>query len=184
MQPIAAPVETIDSTIGSGAVAGSQVECAVLKGISLDHHHFFVRIAVVLIGAKGDVAVDARESFELVEITDNLFGLGADGLHSFGDHARTVIAERNPPQKRVTHVDLGASETVYEGSGALRKLAASAITDIAEIVWIDLCPVFGLFQQRLCLPRTECGLADDRHVPTHIAACVDDAREKAGIDAP
>ena len=51
MQPIASPVETIDSTIGSGAVAGSQVERAVLERIGLDHHDFVVRVAVVLIGA-------------------------------------------------------------------------------------------------------------------------------------
>src|ERR1700751_2600194 len=112
MQPIASPVETIDSTIGSRAVAGSQVERAVLKGISLDHHHFLVRIAVVLIGTKSDVAIDARESFELVEVADDLFGLGAYGLHGFGDHARTVVAERNPPKERVAHVDLGARQTV------------------------------------------------------------------------
>src|SRR4029077_6153011 len=134
MQPIASPVETIDSTIGSRAVAGSQVERAVFQGISLNHHHFLVRIAVVLIGAKGDVAVYTREFFELVEVADDLFGLGADGLHGFDDHARTVIAERNPPQERVAHVDLGALKTIHEGGGALRKLAASAITDIAEIV--------------------------------------------------
>src|ERR1700752_32520 len=130
MQPIAVPVETIDSTIGSRAVAGSQVERAVFQGISLNHHHFLIRIAIVLIGTKSDVAVDTREFFKLVEVADDVFGLGADGLHGFGDHARTVIAERNPPQERVAHVDLGALETVNKGGGAFGQLAASAITDI------------------------------------------------------
>src|ERR1700692_4929015 len=101
MQPIASPVETIDTTIGSSAVAGSQVESAVLERIGLDHHHFVVRVAVVLIGGKGDVAVDAWESLELVEIADDLLRLGADVPHGVGDHPWTVIAERDPPQERV-----------------------------------------------------------------------------------
>src|SRR3974377_1822844 len=130
MQPIAAPVETIDSTIGSRAVARSQVECAVFKRISLDHHHFLVRVAVVLIRAKSDVAIHTRESFELIEVADDLLGLGADHLHCLGNHPRTVISERNPPQERVAHVDLGALEAVYECGGTLGKLSASAITDI------------------------------------------------------
>src|SRR6516164_5824945 len=184
MQPIATPVETIDSTIGLRAVARSQVERAVLERICFDHHHFLVRIAVVLIGAKSDVAIDTRELFELIEVTDNLLWLGPDGLHGLGDHPRTVIAERDPPQQRVAHVDLGVLETVYEGGSALWKLFPRAITNIAEIVRVNLCPIFGLFQQRLCLPRTKRGLANDRDVPTHVAAGVDDAREKAGIDAP
>src|SRR5215471_14328686 len=136
------------------------------------------------IGAKGYVTVDARESLEFVEVADNLLWLGSDGLHGIGDHARTVIAERDPPQERVAHVDLGALQTVYEGSGALRKFSALAVTDVAEIVRINLRPVFRLLQQRFCLTRAKCGLADDRHVPTHIASRVDDPREKAGIDAP
>src|SRR6516225_1505724 len=123
MQPIATPVETIDSTIGSRAVARSQVECAVLQRIGFDHHHFLVRIAVVLIRAKSDVAVYTRESFELIEVADDLRGLGADGLHGLGNHPRTVIAERNPPQERVAHVGLGAFETVYESGGTLGKLS-------------------------------------------------------------
>src|SRR5215831_18538673 len=184
MQPIATPVETIDSTIGLRAVARSQVERAVLERICFDHHHFLVRIAVVLIGAKSDVAVDTREFFELIEVTDNLLWLGPDGLHGLGDHPRAVVAKRDPPQQRVTHVDLGTLQTVYEGSGALRKLPALAITDIAEIVWVNLRPVFGLLQQRFCLTGAKGGLADDRYIPTHVAARVDDAREKAGIHAP
>src|SRR5262249_56502029 len=140
-----------------------------------DSPRFLVRIAVVLIGAKSDVAIDTREFFELIEVTDNLLWLGPDGFHGLGDHPRTVIAERDPPQQRVGHVDLGVLETVYEGGGALRKLSPRAITNIAEIVRVNLCPIFGLFQQRLCLPRTERGLADDRHIPTHIAARVYDA---------
>src|SRR5262249_18768429 len=175
MQPIATPVETIDSTIGLRAVAGSQVERAVLERISFDHHHFLVRIAVVLIGAKSDVAINTREFFELIEVTDNLLWLGPHGLHYLGNHPRTVIAERDPPQQSVADVDFGVLQTVNEGGGALRKLSPCAITDIAEIVRVNLCPVFGLFQQRLCLPRTERGLADDRHIPTHIAARVYDA---------
>src|SRR3974377_1177771 len=170
MQPIATPVETIDSTIGSGAVARSQIECAVLKGVSLDHHHFLVRVAVVLIKTKSDVTINARGPFELIKVADDLFGLGADSLHSPGNHPRTVIAERDPPQERVAHVDLGALETIYESVSALGKLAARAITNIAEIVRIDLRPVFRLFPQCLGLTRAKCCLADDRHVPTHIAA--------------
>src|SRR5258708_4181935 len=96
MQPIASPVETIDSTIGSSAVAGSQIERAVLERIGLDHHHLAVRVAVVLIGSKGHVAVDAREFLELVEIADDLFRLGADALHRLGDHPGTVIAACDP----------------------------------------------------------------------------------------
>src|SRR5689334_9045599 len=176
MQPIATPVETIDSTIGLRAVAGSQVESAVLKRISFDHHHFFVRVTVVLIGGKSDVAIDARESFELIEVTDNLLWLGPDGLHGLGDHPRTVIAERYPPQECVAHVDLCALQTVYEGGGTLRKLSTLGITDVAEIVWVNLRPVFGFFEQRFRLARAKCGLADDRHIPTHIAARIDDAR--------
>src|SRR6516225_8169775 len=147
MQPIATPVETIDSTIGLRAVARSQVERAVLERICFDHHYFLVWIAVVLIGAKSDVAIDTREFLELIEITDNLLWLGPDLLHGFGDHPRPVIAERNPPQQRVAHVDLGVLQTVYKGGGALRKLSPGAITDIAEIVWVNLCPIFGLFKQ-------------------------------------
>src|SRR5215469_754836 len=184
MQPTATPVETIDSIIALRAVAGRQVERAVLDRISFDHHHFPVWIAVVLIGAKSDVAIDTREFFELIEVTDNLLWFGPDGLHGLGDHPRTVIAERDPPQQRIAHVDLGALQTVYEGGSSLRKLPARAITDIAEIVRINLCPVFGLFQQRLCLPRTKRRLANDRHIPSHIAARVDDAGKKTRIDAP
>src|SRR5215469_10403337 len=184
MQPIATPVDTIDSTIGLRAVAGSEVESAVFERISFDHHYFLIRIAVVLIGAKSDVAIDTREFFELIEVADNLLWLGSDGLHGLGDHPRTVIAERDPPQQRVAHVDLGALQTVYEVASALRKLPPPAIADIAEIVRINLCPVFGLFQQRLCLARTKRGLANDRHIPTHVAARVNDARKKARIDAP
>src|SRR5215467_1080182 len=138
MQPIANPVETIDSTIGLRAVAGSQVESAVLERISFDHHHFLVRITVVLIRAKSDVAVDPRESFELIEVTDNLLRFGTDGLHGLGDHARTVVAKRDPPQQRIAHVDLGALQTVYEGEGALGKLSPRTITDVAEIVRVNL----------------------------------------------
>src|SRR5262249_8245829 len=151
MQPIATPVETIDSTIGLRAVAGSQVKSAVLERISLDHNYFVVRVTVVLIGAKSDVAIDTREFFELIEVTDNLLWFGPDGLYGLGDHPRTVVAKRDPPQQRVTHVDLGTLQTVYEGSGALRKLPALAITDIAEIVRVNLRPIFGLLQQRFCL---------------------------------
>src|SRR5262249_56485065 len=149
-----------------------------------DSPRFLVRIAVVLIGAKSDVAIDTREFFELIEVTESRLRLGPDGFHGLWDHPRTVIAERDPPQQRVAHVDLGVLQTVYEGGGALRKLSPRAITDIAEIVRVNLCPIFGLFQQRLCLPRTKRGLANDRDVPTHVAARVDNAREKAGIHAP
>src|SRR5260370_41959090 len=101
MPPIATPVETIDSTIGSSAVAGSQIERAGLERIGLDHHHLVVRVAVVLIGWKGDVAVDARKFLELVEIADDLFRLGADVLHRLGDHPGTVITDPDPPPKPV-----------------------------------------------------------------------------------
>src|ERR1700682_2858710 len=101
MQPIASPVETIDSTIGSSAVAGSQTERAVLERIGLDHHHLVIRVAVVLIGWKGDVAVAARKFVELVEIADDLFRLGTHVLHRLGNHPWTVIAERDPPKERV-----------------------------------------------------------------------------------
>src|SRR5215472_11466991 len=141
----------IDSTIGSRAVAGSQVEGTVFKRISFDHHYFLVRVTVVLIGAKRYVTVHTRESFELIEVTDNLLRLGADGLHGLGDHPRTVIAERYPPQERVAHVDLGVLQTVYEGGSALGKFSALAVTDVAEIVRVNLRPVFGLFQQCFCL---------------------------------
>src|SRR5580700_6273753 len=101
MQPIASPVETIDATIGSSAVAWSQVEGAVLERIGLDHHYFVVGIAVVLVGGKGDVAVDARESLQLVEIADDRLRLGADVLHRLSDQPRRVVAKRDPPQQRV-----------------------------------------------------------------------------------
>src|SRR5271154_240096 len=112
MQPIATPDKTIDSTIVSSAVAGSQIERAVLERIGLDHHHFVVRVTVVAIGSEGDVAVDARESLELVEIADDRPGLGADVLHRLGDHPRGVIAKRDPPQQRIAQVDLGALYTL------------------------------------------------------------------------
>src|ERR1700726_1320008 len=99
MQPMATPDKTIDSTIGSRAVAGGQIECAVLERIGFDHHHLVVRVAVVPIGCKGDVAVDARKFCELVEIADDLFRLGADVLHRLGDHPWRVISELYPPQK-------------------------------------------------------------------------------------
>src|SRR3984893_8278636 len=175
MQPIATPDKTIDSTIGSSAVTGSQVERAVLERIGLDHHYFVVRVAIVLIGSKGDVAVDAREFLELVEIANDLLRLGAHVPHRLGDHPWTVVAERDPPQKRVAHVDLRALQTVEEGDGAIRKLAARGVANRAEIVWIDLRPVFWLFQQGLGLTGAERGLAHDRHVPFHLSARVDDA---------
>src|SRR6266566_5339143 len=184
MQPIATPDETIDSTIGSSAVAGGQVEGAVLERIGFDHHDFVVWIAVMLSRGKRDVAIDAWEFLELIEIADDLLRLGADALHRLGDHPWAVIAERDPPQQRVTHVDFGALETVNEGEGAFRKLAAWAITNVAEIVGIDLRPVFGLFQQGLGLTRAKRGLADDRHVPFHLPTRVDDAGKKARIHAP
>src|SRR5580693_6265190 len=115
MQPIATPDTTIDSTIDSSAVTGSQVERAVLERISLDHHHFVVRV-----------------SLELVEIADDLIRLGAHVLHRLGDHPWTVVAERDPPQKRVAHVDLRALQTVEEGDGAIRKLAARGVANRAE----------------------------------------------------
>src|SRR6267378_7850611 len=129
MQPIASPVETIDSTIGSSAVAGSQIERAVLERIGLDHHDLVVRIAVVLVDSKSDVAVDARKFLELVEIADDLFRLGADVLHRLGDHPWTVIAERDPPQERVAHIDLGVLQTVDKSVGAIRKLAARSVAN-------------------------------------------------------
>src|ERR1700730_8866216 len=113
MQPIATPDRTIDSTIRSRtALDGSQVECAVLERVGLDHHDLVVRVAVMLLWGEGDVAVDARESLELVEIADDLRRLGADILHRLGEHPRAVITERDPPQQRIAHVDLGALETV------------------------------------------------------------------------
>src|SRR6516165_1164606 len=146
MQPIATPVKTIDSTIGSRAVARSQVERAVLKRIGLDHHHFLVRVAVVLIWAESDVAVHTRESFELIKVADDLLGLGADGLHSLGNHPWAVITECYPPQQRVAHIDLGGLEALHKSGGALGKFSASAVADVAEIVRIDLRPEFRLFQ--------------------------------------
>src|ERR1700691_5808719 len=136
MQPIATPDKTIDSTIGSSAVARSQVERAVLERIGFHHSHFSVRIAVVLVGREGDVAVNAGEALELVEIAEDLVRLWADGLHRFGDQPRAVIAERNPPQERIAHVDLGALETVEESVGTIRQLAARRVADVAEIVRI------------------------------------------------
>src|SRR6202040_2915092 len=135
---------------------------------------------IVLIGCKGDVAVDTRKFLELVEIADDLLRLGADGLHRLGDHPWAVIAERDPPQQRIAHVDLGALQTVDEGGGAIRKLTAWGVADVAEIVRIDLRPKFWFFQQRLGLTGAERGLADDRHVPSHLASRVDDAGEEAG----
>src|ERR1700712_5772211 len=159
MHPIANPVETIDSTIGSSAVAGSQIEPAVLERIGLYHYPLVVRVTVVLVGRKGDVAIDARKFLEFVEIADDLFRLGADVLHRLGDHPWTVIAERDPPQQRVAHVDLGALQTVDESAGAIRELAARGVANRPEIVGVYLRPVFGLFQQGLSLAGAECGLA-------------------------
>src|SRR5262245_19980484 len=133
MQPIASPVKTMDSTIGSSAVAGSQIERAVFERVGLDHHYLVVRIAVVLVGCKGDVAIDARKLLELVEIADDLVRLGADVLHRLGDHSWAVLAERDPPQQRVAHVDLGALQTVDERVGAVRKFAAGGVANRAEI---------------------------------------------------
>src|ERR1700690_3174180 len=97
MQPIASPVETIDSTIASRAVAGSQIERAILERIGLDHHYLAVGVAVVLVGGKRDVAVDAGKFLELVEIADDRLRFGAGALDRLGDHSRRVIAERDPP---------------------------------------------------------------------------------------
>src|SRR5580698_10403912 len=99
MQPIATPDKTIDSTICSSAVAGSQVERAILERIGLDHHDFFVRVTVVLSRGKGDVTVDARIAFELIEIADDLVGLSADALHGLCDHSWSVVADADPPQE-------------------------------------------------------------------------------------
>src|ERR1043166_6696259 len=112
MQPIASPVETIDSTIGSSAVARGQIERAVLERIGLDHHDLIVRVAVVLVGCKADIAVYARKLLELVEIADDLSRLSADVLHCLGNHPWAVIAECDPPQERVAHVDLGDLQAV------------------------------------------------------------------------
>src|SRR5260370_36958232 len=129
MQPIASPDKTIDSTIDSSAVAGGQIECPVLERICLDHHYFVVGVPVVPIGGKGDVAVDTREALEAVEIADDLRRLGAGVLHRLGDPAWTAIAERDPPQDRVAHVDLGALQAVEESDGPIRKLAARGVSN-------------------------------------------------------
>src|SRR5262249_22933504 len=147
MQPIASPDKTIDSTIDSSAVAGSQIERAVLERIGLDHHDFVVGIPVVPIGGKGHGAVDTREALEVVKIADDLRRLGAGVLHRLGDQAWTVIAERDPPQERVAHVDFGALQAVEESDGAVRKLAVWAVTNRAEVVGIDLGPILRLFKQ-------------------------------------
>src|SRR5260370_30812718 len=146
MQPIAPQDKTIDSTIDSSAVAGGQIECTVLERIRLDHHYFVVGVPVVPIGGKGDVAVDTREALEAVEIADDLRRLGAGVLPRLSDQAGTRVAERDPPQERVAHVDLGALQAVEESDGALRKLAARGVTNRTEVVGIDLCRVFRLIQ--------------------------------------
>src|SRR5882757_6106289 len=158
MQPIANPVETIDATIGSGAVAGSQIERAVFERIGLDHHYLVVRVAVVLVGSEGYVAIDARKFLEVVEIADDLRRLGADVLHRLGDHPWTVIAQRDPPKERVSHVDLGALQTVDKSVGAIRELSARGVANRPEVVRVYLGPIFRLFEQRLGLAGAECGL--------------------------
>src|ERR1700733_7932466 len=101
MQPIATPDKTIDWTIGSSAVARSQVERAVLERIGFHHHHFTVRIAIVLVGREGDVAVNAGEGLELVEIAYDLLRIGTNGLYGLAEHIRAVVSDPDPPQQRV-----------------------------------------------------------------------------------
>src|SRR6266852_6736007 len=107
MQPIATPDRTIDSTIGSSrSVAGGEIERALLERVRLHHHDLLVRVAIVLIRREGNVAVNAGEIFQLVPVTDDLLWLGADILDRLDDQMRSVVADRDPPQQRVAHVDL------------------------------------------------------------------------------
>ena len=133
---------------------------------------------------EGDVAVDAGEILQLVEVADDLFRLGADALHRFGDHVGRVVAHRDPPQQRIAHLDLGFLQPIDERYGALGHLVLGVEANRAEVVGIDLAPVIRLFQQRLGLAASERGLADDRHVPAHLPARIDDARQESGIHAP
>src|SRR5580658_2340363 len=112
MQPIATPDKTIDSTIGSSAVARSQVERAVLERVGLHHHYFSVRITVVLVGREGDVAVDAGETLELVEIAHDLLRIGTNGLYGLAEHIGAVVSDPDPPQQRVGQLNFGALQPV------------------------------------------------------------------------
>src|ERR1700736_6244874 len=101
MQPIATPEETIDSTIGSsGAVAGGQIERAVLERVRLASHDLLERIPIVLRRREGDVAVDAIESVELLPVGDDLVRLAAGILDRLSDRPRRVVGELDPPQYR------------------------------------------------------------------------------------
>src|SRR5437764_127574 len=118
---------------------------------------------------EGNVAIDAGEFLQLVQIADELGRLGADGLDRIGDEHRGVVAERDPPQQRVAHVDLVAAQAIEERAGSVRELAARAVADRTEIVRIDLAPVFGLVEQRPGLAGAKRGLPDDRYVPVQLS---------------
>src|SRR5882757_8500492 len=108
MQPIASPDRTIDKTIGSrGAVAGSKIERALFKRVGLAHDHFVVGIAVAAVRSEADGAVDTRIGPRLVPVTGHLLGVQSAVLYGFGNHEGRVIADADPPQQRIVHLDLG-----------------------------------------------------------------------------
>src|SRR6202007_3333072 len=102
------------------------------------------------------------EILQIVEIADDLFRLGADTLHRLREHVGRVITERDPPQERVADLYLRALQTVKEAGGAISQLAVAVEADRAEIVRIDLGPVFRLLQKRGSLAGTERGVDNDR----------------------
>jgi hypothetical protein len=75
---------------------------------------------------------------------------GPVALSVVAHHLGAVPAERDPPQQRVAHLDLGLLQAVDEFLGARRQLAAG-VADLAEVVRVDLVPVLGLLEQRLGL---------------------------------
>ena len=138
----------------------------------------------MLLRCEADVAVDAGPRLELVPVAHDLVGrTAAAALDRLGKHARGIVAQRDPPQQRVAHLDLFLGQAGHEIRRARRQLAVLAEADVAEIVRVDLVPVFGLLQERLGLARAQGRLADHRHVPAHGAARVQ-TRQEAGVDAP
>src|SRR5438045_8427833 len=156
MQPIATPDRTIDSTIGSGgAVAGCKVEGAFLERVRLDHYDLPIGVAVMLVRRERDVAVDAAEVLQLVPVGDDLLRLAAGILDRLGDEPRPIVAERDPPQQRIAHVDLRRAQTADEVLGTVWEIALRVVANRAEIVRIHLRPVFRFLEPCLGLAGTE-----------------------------
>src|SRR5262245_12970489 len=164
-------------------VAWGDGEGAVLERVDLAHDNLQVGEAVMLLRRPGDGAVDARPALDLVHVGDDVVVLRPGRLECLGHHHGAVPAERDPPQQRVGELDLLLLQALDELGRARRQLAV-LVAAVAEVVGVDLVPVLGLLEQGLGLTRAQRRLTDDRHVPVHGAARVQDARQEAGVDAP